>query len=906
MTVWNRSSEICDVRSLLWRFVEWRLNRHLTPTELLTTLGDLDEDFAQRRRDVGSVRAAVWLIREARSVASAYKRRATGDQRSEPTSPMSVFTFDEVRPSIRRLTKHLRASIASIVTLACGIGVAAATYSLVSAVLLRPLPVAAADRLVEVDAKYLARGGTVTRLATGHVYPVFTGLSESGAFANIAAGGQEPRLVLENGQAQQRNIYFASHGWFETLGIRMQLGPGFSAENDRRDAPLTAVISHRYWQRVLNADPAVIGRTMTIANTPATIVGVTPPRFRGLNLATAPDLYLPLQTLRAVSNPLSNYFADPVEGGMSSPFAWLTIIGRLKPEATMDGTLVHLNALPGALRANQTLVLTPLDTAAIPERARAGMAQFARLLSITVGLLLVIAGLTVGMLLLIRTEARRDELAMCLALGASRKRLASGIAIEAGILSLAGALVAVPVAWLLFRGLTAFQLPGRVDIDLLDLRLDIGAFFTASAIAVALTFLIAAIAGVFGFTAKIADVLRSRAGSTPTLSRRRTRSILVIVQVAISLVLLGGAGLFARSLMAALQLNAGFDPHRLVSGSIELAPYGYTMPRATAFVDELRARLASNPAIASLSFTQRQASMSGQIKIDGEPRQVPSLVEYASVDDHYFRTMSMRIVAGRDFSPDDTLTSPLVIIVSESFGRWLAEGGNALGHTVTEISRPAGQPFAVAEVVGVVPDVVINVAAREPLAVYYASAQKPASRSATILMRATSDTTIAAREARDAIRAIDPAVTPAPMLTLQEQIGRQMGPQQFGALVLGVLGGIAVLLTILGAYVLAESLAAVRQREMGIRAALGATRTAIGRIVLLQTVRLVGFGLLIGLGGAWLGAGLIRSFLFHVQPYDPTTVVAVSATILGLALAVSLRPAISTARLDLARILREE
>jgi ABC-type antimicrobial peptide transport system permease subunit len=212
----------------------------------------------------------------------------------------------------------------------------------------------------------------------------------------------------------------------------------------------------------------------------------------------------------------------------------------------------------------------------------------------------------------------------------------------------------------------------------------------------------------------------------------------------------------------------------------------------------------------------------------------------------------------------------------------------------------------VVDVVGVVPDVVTNVAVLEPLVIYYSFAQKASSTSATLVMRAASDPVAAMGEARSVIRQLDPAVKPASMLTMQERIGQQMGPQRFGATVLGMLGMIAALLTILGAYVLAESMAAGRQREMGIRAALGATRTALGGLVLTQTVRLVGLGLLIGFGLAWIGAGTIRSFLFQVQPFDPTTLVAVSATILGLAVAVSLKPAIAAARMDVARVLRDE
>jgi putative ABC transport system permease protein len=882
------------MRSLLWRFVEWRLRRQLSAEQFVTTLGDLEEDFARRRPVVGPIRATFWLLAESRSVAAAY-RRSGAAARVQPRRFRSAISFDETRLAARRLLKRPLASMASIVTLACGIGASAATYSLISSVLLRPLPVADADRLVEVDAWYMSRRGPATQIATNHAYPVFIGLRESGAFAALAAGAQEPRLVAENGQAQERNVYFASRNLFETLGVLMALGPGFSTADDRPDAALTAVVSYRYWQRVLGGDRGVIGRAITIANLQATIVGVSSERFRGLNLATAPDLYLPLERVHAPGSRDDSAFSAPV-----------SLFGRLKPGATPASTLAQLNALPTAVRGEDTLVLTPLNTAAIPQRARAGMAQFARLLSMTVGLLLLIAGLTVGMLLLIRTEARQHEFAMCLALGASRRRLAWGVAMEGALLAVFGAAAAVPVAWGLFHGLGAFQLPGRVDVELLGLHLDVRVLVVSAGAAAAVTLVIALLAGVFGFTTRTADALRTRAGGALHPSRRRTRSILVAAQVAVTLVLLAGAGLFTRSLIAALELNPAFDPDRLVTGPIDLGSHGYTAARAATFFDDLRERLALNAAaVTSVAFMRPRFSTGAAMTIDGQPRRPPSTVAGMAVDDRYFRTVGMRVLAGRDFSAVDTPGSPLVIIVSESFGRWLASGGDPVGHRITD-SRRAGQAAPIGEVIGVVSDVVTDISALEPLAIYYSTAQQPPSPNATLVVRATSDAAAAVREALHAIRAADPALPPPLMTTLQDQIGRQMRPQSFGALALGVLGGIAALLTILGAYTLAESMADMRRREMGIRAALGASRTALGRLLLWQTVRLISLGLLIGLGLAWLGASTIRAFLFQVTPFDPATLIGVSATILAMAIVVSVRPALTAMRVDLARLLREE
>ena len=591
----------------------------------------------------------------------------------------------------------------------------------------------------------------------------------------------------------------------------------------------------------------------------------------------------------------------------------MTIIGRLRAGDADTQAIARLATLPSLppWRPGPSQLqfgLTALNTAAVPAVARAGMAQFTRLLGVTVGLLLFIGCATVGMLLLVRTEARREEFAMCLALGASRARLARGVAFEGAMVSLAGATLALPIAQWLFAGLRTFQLPGRVDVDLLDLAVDLRALGLAVTCAVAATLLIALIAGAFGFSADIADALRSRAGATPRMTRRRTRALLIAGQVAVALVLLAGAGLFARSLMAALSLNPGFDTHRIVTGGVSLTSYGYTPIRATAFFDDLAARLRANPAIRFAAMSGSGAggvTSANRLIIDGQPRENLT-VSFTAVDRHYFETIGAHIVKGRDFSRDDTEHSPLVGIASESFGRLIAYGGDPTGHRITMPFRRPPAPPPVVEIVGVVPDLITNVSTLEPLVLYVPLAQQAPSTSRTIVLRAAADPNAARREALSAIRQLDSTITPSPMITIDERIGTQMSAQRFGIVVLGVLGVIAVLLTVLGTYVLAESMAVMRMREMGIRAALGASRRQLAAIVLAETGRLIGFGLAVGLLLAWMGAGLIRAFLFRVQPFDPATLTGVSALILFLALVVSLRPALHAARVDLGHVLREE
>jgi putative ABC transport system permease protein len=825
--------------------------------------------------------------------------------------------MDDIRLAIRRLVKRPGATIASIVTLAVSIGAAAATWTLLSAVLLRPLPVQDADRL------FLMGQRESSRAYNAFTYHYYSHFREAGVFERVVAQWTSAMslLVATDGLPAPTPVTFVSHDYFDALGIDVRFGRGFTEADDQRGAPPVALLSDRYWRQAFDASPSVIGRALRVGGKPVTVVGVLDRGYRGLTLTSAPDMVFPFHVIKDLGSEHTNYFAEPVGPGLatSSPTAGVGIIGKLSPGVTPEQATERLNALgiPAAVLAGRPIpsgarlpqyVVTNINTAAIPEAARAGMAQFSKLLSATVGLLLLIGCGAVGMLLLVRTEARGDEFAMCLALGATRTRLAAGIAIEGALLALVGAAAALPVAVWLFAGARGFQLPGGVPIELLDLTLDARTVGLSAAAALLATLLISLIAGAFSFSANLSDALRSRSGATPRAGRRRTRAVLVAAQVAVALVLLAGAGLFARSLVEALHVNPGFDAARLLTTGVNLFQNNYSPERAGQFFDELDRRLGSNPAVALHSISVPMGGMGarGHLTIDGVPRAFPSTASYVAVDDRYFPTMGLTILRGRNFTADDRTTSPRVTIVSESFGRMIAAGGNPLGMRITmPHSRPPAPPD-VMEVVGVVPDVITRVRVLEPLMMYFPASQHPAGPSRAITLRPTGDADAARREVAALIRQIDPAVTPAPILSMQDRLGQQMSAQRFGASVLGALGVIAVLLTVLGTYVLAESMAVLRMREMGIRAALGATRSQLATIVLAETGRLVGIGVVAGFLAAWLSRGMIESFLFRVQPFDATTLGLVASSILGLALLVSVRPALRAARVDLGAVLKEE
>lgn len=812
----------------------------------------------------------------------------------------------DVQRAMRRLLSTPAVTLASILTLAMAIGAAAATWSVLSAVLLKPLPIRDPHRVVVAGAVYGA--GTNRSTQGGVTYLSYAEVVDHGIFDSVAAVWSSP-LTLPLGDRDRRDptlVLFVSRAFFDVLGVPAQIGRGFADSDDRHGAAPVAVLSDRYWRTALGADPGVIGRSLTLGNRAVTVVGVAVSGFRGLNLAQAPAMFLPLDTIADFGSPTTNYFADPQHG--SSPTAGLGIIGRLRDGQTVDearSRLAALSAPPGA-RGSVPWYVIEIGTAAIPAVAREGTQRFARLLATTVALILLIGCSTVGLLLLVRTEARRDEFATCLALGASRGQLARGIVIEGALLTAAAALLAPLVASWLSSALSTFQLPGGIALGLLDLTLDRNAIIVILVGAAGVTLLISVIAGVGSFRADIASTLRGPAGVTPRIARRGTRAVLVATQVAVAVTLITGTGVLARSLIAALDLNRRIDSARIVTiDPMPLAAHGYSSVRAATLFDDLRARLAGNRLIRSVATSASVGGMAagGTLAIDGVPRAFPTFVAFHHVDDSYFAAMQMRILRGRQFSTDDVGGAPLAGVVSESFARMIGDGEDVLGR---HIVMTFGRKLDIA-IVGVVDDLFTDIRSAEPLALYMPMAQQASPVvNRALVFRATDDVEAARQELLLTVRQLDPNLRVPASLTLDERLMRQMAPQQFGLLVLGSLGGIAFLLAILGTYVLAETMAVMRMREIGIRAALGASTRSLIVLMLRESALLVSLGLCAGLLLSWLGANIIRGLLFRIQPLDPVTIGIAATVIVLVSLAVSLRPGLRVARIDLAEVLRVE
>jgi predicted permease len=812
--------------------------------------------------------------------------------------------MNELRFALRRLAARPAACTASIAALAMGIAAAAVAWSLISAAILHPLPVRDPDRLVVVGQR-MDIGPMAGMTFDGILYPRFAVIRDADVFEEVTAQWDSPVTVVveAGGQTTKVSAGFVAPGFFSVLGVQVPLGRQFAGADDVRGGALAAIVTDRFWRRTLDGDAAAVGRTIRIAGKPATIVGVLPHGFRGLHLGDEPDLYVPLQTIADIGSPYTNYLADPRH--QSSPTAGLAVIGRLHPGESRDEALARIRSL-SSFTAHEVkrLGLTPIDTAALPPAARGSLPQFTILLASTVGLLLLIGCAAVGTLLLVRTEARAEEFAMCLALGASRSRLARGVGLEGLLLAGAGAVLALPAAAWLMDGIRSFQLPGHIDVSRLDLAVDATVVLVCAVAAVVATLVVTLIASAFGFTANLGDALRSRSATRP--ARRWPRTVLVAGQTAFALVLVVGAGLFARSLAAALRLNPNVDAAHVLTTFVMLDVYGRPGARDRAFFDELRQRLARDPSIASVAFGVSRGSMLGRLTVDGATRQYPSSVTFDGVDEGYFRTLGLPLLEGRDFKAADQPGAPMVAIVSRSFARLIAPGRSALGHRLTMPWREADRPANVVEIVGVVPDVVDKVTATEPLAVYLPMTQLDPGGSRDITVRAAGDVEAARRAILSAVKSIDASVVPPPPMTIEEGIARQMNAQRFAVVVLGAFAALALLLTALGTYVLAESMTSSRLREMGIRSAMGATGGQLAGLVLSETGRLAGIGVVCGVGLAWVASGAIRALLFRVQPLDPTTLGAAAALIFGVAAVVTIRPALRAARVDVALLLRRE
>jgi len=832
--------------------------------------------------------------------------------------------WQDLRYGLHILVKNPGFTAIAVLTLALGIGANTALFSVVDMVLLKKLPVKDPDSLVlfnSVSNKQFTpgshNGSNRTDPATGLTtrssfpYQTFVRLREQrGACSDIAAFGAIGLNVNADGLADVANAQAVTGNYYDVIGVPAYLGRMITYSDDNSSASPVAVISHRYWQKRFGGRSDIIGKQINLNNLPFTIIGVAPSGFEGaMDLGTSMDVAIPMGWETTVDGARSEF--------MGAGDWWLRIMGRLKPGATVEqarasldlafqqSALEHREARQAQRRASGRPPINQLDLKDYPHlgaisgsRGEMNGRQFykrpLRLLLTVVGLVLLIACANVANLLLVRASSRQKEIAVRLAMGASRWRLIRQLLTESVLLSTLGGAAGVLIAlWLKDSLLSVGDWAGR-EFSLspqLDLRV--------LAFTFGLSFLTGVIFGIVpAFRATHVDL-------TPTLkdtgrgSSATTRSLLsrslVVAQVSLSLLLLIGAGLLVRTLINLQRVNTGFDEQNLLLFYADPSLLGYKDDRLRNLYQQVFARLEAVPGVRAVTFSRvpllSRMSSNGTFDLPnakpGPDGRVPQTAEvyFHEVRENFMEAMGIPLLLGRTFTAKDDLKAPKVAVVNQAFAERYLTGLNPIGQRFSmDIARP--DPI---EIIGVVKDAKYTSQRDEiPATMYRPWLQTPgAINQMSFEVRTVGDPKAFLPAIRQAVREVEPNLPLSNIKTQVEQADETLSIERLFAKLMSLFGLLAQQLASIGLYgVLAYSVSR-RTHEIGIRMALGANRARMLTMILRQGMTLTLIGVVLGLGGAYVLTRYLESLnsmLFGVQPRDPFTfgVTALLLTVVAL------------------------
>jgi putative ABC transport system permease protein len=837
--------------------------------------------------------------------AAAASRRALGnvtlareDARAVWTWAWIEHTWQDLRLAVRGLRHSRTFTLVAVGTLALGIGANTALFSIFNSLLLRPLPVRDPASLVILDQGSWTY--PIWRAVEAQTSAVFDGAF---AYANLELD------LAASGRREPVDATYVSGGMFDVLGVEPLRGRLLQPSDDRADANArVAVISYRFWQRRFAGTDSAIGTTLTLDHQPFTVVGVMPPDFNGPDVGRVDDVLIP-------------FAAEPILRGVDSGLEvrqmwWLEIMARLKPGTTIEQATAALRTLQPGIRTasappeDKEFIEEPFTLASAangrsPLRSRFGTPL--RAMQATVAIVLLIACASLANLMLARALARRRELSVRLALGASRWRVTRLLAIEALVIVTAGAGLGLLFArWsgaLLVQQLTTWR--GAVSLDLsLDWRV---LAFTAGLAAV--TALIAGIVPALSVTGVApGEAMKESSRSIAGDRRVSVRGALVVLQLALSLVLVIGAGLFLRTFAALSRTQLGFAAGGLTVAGVSLPKTVEDDAARRALLARIDDAFAAVPGVraAGLSVITpiTGAGWNGQIGTATGPPSAASRTFINAVTDGWFTTMGLRRISGRGFAHTDRVGAAPVTIVNETFARRFLAGRPPIGQRVIAGGPRDRKEF---EVVGVISDAVYR-SLREGVVptMYLPLAQQDKAQSNITLTVSTSTGARASadRLLADTLRGVDPGLTFA-LRDFDQFIRGGLTQERLVAMLSGFFGGLALLLAAIGLYGIVAHAVDVRRTEIGVRMALGANRVGILWLVF----RRVGVMLAIGLGAGlaislWVSR-FIGALLFRLEPRDATTFAGALAVLLAASVLAAWIPARRAARVDPARVLRE-
>ncbi len=804
----------------------------------------------------------------------------------------------DVRFAIRNLRKYPSYTFVVLLTLALGIGANTAIFSVVHAVLLRPLPYANGDRLVEV--RQLAPKAGIANAGVS-VKEVADYREQTAALDAVVEYHQMSFNMLGRGEASRVQTGVVSTNFFDVLGVAPLLGRAFREDDDSKNAPAVLILSYAYWQNALGGDPNIIGRTFELNDRVHTVVGVLPPVPQFPAADPPDDVFMPPSACPFRSNPqtIANRTAR-----------MLTAIGRLKPGLTVERAQNDLavvnNRLGVQYPESYNTAQTGFTASAFSvhdELTRQARPTLLVLLA-TTGFVLLLVAANIANLSLARVIGRERELAMRNALGASRGRIARQLLTESTLLALAGGALGLLVGWLVRDLLVAFTArftprAGEIAID-----------GTVLAFTVGVSLLTGLLFGLLpAFTRRTIASVKD-AGHRTVGSRLRARNALIVAQVAISFVLLVGAGLLVRSFIKLQQVDAGFRTDRVITALVSLDFVKYNRPDLRrAFYRSVMDKVAAEPGLETVAFgitvplDQAAPFLTGFL-VDGQApgdRRAQPQVDFKFASPNYFKTIGMTLLSGRAFTDADDADAPPVAIVNLSMARHNFPGVDPVGRRV---SLDNGRTWIT--IVGVVNDTHDYGMAEKSTDELYRAFAQTGPLSASMLVRTAADPLAFARAIPAAVHAVDPRQPVSQIRTLEAIRSRSLAPPRLTAMLVTLFAGVALIITAAGIAGVVSFSVNQRTTEIGVRMALGAPRSSVTQMIVRQGLMPVAIGLTAGAVGALMMTRVVTRLLFAVEPTDPITYAAVIAVLTAVAAFACFVPARRAAAIDPMKALRAE
>jgi len=779
---------------------------------------------------------------------------------------------------IRQLRRSPAFTVVAILTLALGIGANTAIFSVINAVLLRPLPVNNPQELVAL--------ATVGPYGVGSFsYPGFKRFRDENHVCTemVAIGWLNNLDATIDGQAETVEARIVSANFFSFLAVGASAGRVFTSEDEKAQA--VAVISYPFWKRRFGLSPAVVGRTITLHRTVFTIVGVARAGFSGIEIGYSPDIYVPM-TMEPVFRDGPSWLDKP-------DYGWLGIMARLMPDGSLKQANADLEVVYRSIQADiitkswsqaerKEFLSTRLEVRSAANGDRSGWAsQVPGTLSILmamVALVLLIACANVANLLLGRASVREREVAVRTAIGAGRVRLIRQFLTESVVLAMAGGAFGLLCAYWASSGVVVLLSIGR-DQLFLNLRPDLHVLGYTAAIALLATILFGLAPAVRStrvtLTAALKESAASRGSRGPRLGLGKG---LVVAQVALSLLLLFGAGLFVRTLQNLRTLDPGFDRKGVLLFDIDVGRSGYKGPAVARLYEQLLQHFNAIPGVraASLSIMSPLTGGGGwenSVRVEGYPARPDenTTVYLNAVGPKYFETLHTPLLLGRDFGPQDTATAPKVAIVNQTMARYFFGDRNPIGKKFGWNGENSNRVQF--EIVGVVKDSKYETLREQiPRTAYLDCFQITEVEGTSFQVRTSIEPAAVISQVRNEMRAIDPTLPIGKFTTLDEHLENTLGHERLMATLSSLFAGLAVLLACIGLYGVMAYSVARRTNEIGIRMALGAGRMQIVGTILRESALLVVAGIALGLPIALVAARLISGQLYGLRPADPLTI----------------------------------